>query len=156
MTCVPAGLERSKRFNTLTGLHLCLNWPVSGWHQGFIAKTLVLTVAGAAQAQPSCDVFPCFPFNFPNAVRNPKAAHLYASKAPVLSRMLHHGVFGKLYPQPLVLLKLRFVRCLTHHPPSHGCSNVQCFYSSFECLSFYGALNPVQPLIASSLRFLAS
>jgi hypothetical protein len=94
--CVPAGLERSKRFNTLTGLGLCLNWPVSGWRQGFIAKTLALTVAGAAQAQPSDDVFPCFPFNFPNAVRNPKGAHLYASKAPVLWWMLHHGVFGKL------------------------------------------------------------
>jgi len=71
MVCVPAGLERSKRLNTLTGCHLCLNWPVSGWHQGFMTKTLMLTVAGAAQAQPFDDVFPCFPFNFPNAVRNP-------------------------------------------------------------------------------------
>jgi hypothetical protein len=48
-----------------------LKLPVSGWHQGFMTKTLMLTVAGAAQAQPSDDVFPCFPFNFPNAVRNP-------------------------------------------------------------------------------------
>jgi len=96
MVCVPAGLERSKRLNTLTGLRLCLNWPVSGWRQGFTAKTLALTVAGAAQAQPSCDVFPCFPFNFPNAARNPKGANPYALKAPVLLPMLHHGVFGKL------------------------------------------------------------
>jgi hypothetical protein len=64
-------LNVQKKTNTLTGLRLCLNWPVSGWRQGFIVKTLALTVAGAAQAQPSEDVFPCFPFNFPNAPRKP-------------------------------------------------------------------------------------
>jgi hypothetical protein len=99
MVCVPAGLERSKRFHTPWGCYLCLNWPVSGWRQGFIAKTLALTVAGAAQAQPSDDVFPCFPFNFPNAVRKPCGARAVAPKAPILQTMLHHGVFGKLAHQ---------------------------------------------------------
>jgi hypothetical protein len=99
--CVPAGLERSKRFNTVKGLHLCLNWPVSGWRQGFIAKTLALTVAGAAQAQPSDDVFPCFPFNFPNAARKLKASRVVASKAPILRPMIPHGVFGKLVDQQI-------------------------------------------------------
>jgi hypothetical protein len=71
MTGVPAGLERSKKTVRPEAHSLCLNWPVSGWHQGFFAKTLVLTVAGAAQAQPSFNVFPCFPFNFPNAMCTP-------------------------------------------------------------------------------------
>ena len=122
VVCVPAGLERSKRFNTLTGLRLCSNWPVSGWRQSFIAKTLALTVAGAAQAQPSCDMFPCFPFNFPNAARKPKDVRAYASKAPILQTMLHHGVFGKLLSLPFVRLKLWFVWCVIQQLPSQGCS----------------------------------
>jgi hypothetical protein len=119
MACVPADLERSKRLNTPWGLHLCLNRPVSGWRQGFIAKAVALTVAGAAQAQPSCDMFPCFPFNFPNAILNPEGAYLFASKAPVLARMLHHGVFGKLNAWQLVRVKARPESCCIHNLPPH-------------------------------------
>ena len=107
MARVPADLERSKRLNTPTGFELCLNWPVSGWRHRFIAKAVALTVAGAAQAQPSCDMFPCFPFNFPNAILHLKSAYLFASKAPILAPMLHHGVFGKLDPWQIARLKAR-------------------------------------------------
>jgi hypothetical protein len=106
-----------------------LNWPVSGWRQGFIAKAVALTVAGAAQAQPSYDMSPCFPFNFPNAILRPVGAYLFASKAPILVRMLHHGVFGKLKAWQIVRLKARPASCHIHNLPPH-------FVLVFSAVSF--------------------
>jgi len=109
-----------------------------------MTKTVALTVAGAAQAQPSCDVFPCFPFNFPNATDTFFGHHVTASKAPILSPMLHQSVFGKIHHQLSEALAVRSKQ-----------SSLPVVFQ-FLVLEREGALNPVQWFCASSLKFLAS